>query len=539
MLLRQIDRWAELAPQQIAHQYREQILTYSELKTYSDSLACWLFQTLKYASGKRLPIIVYGHKESEMLVFFLACLKSGHPYIPVDSSIPPERLLKIIEASGATAILSPTALPEKVKSRDLLWREHLHLAAIFDLAPGHAGPLPEWQIGTTDVWYIIFTSGSTGEPKGVQITRHALESFVGWMTKEYQPKLQQEIFLNQAPFSFDLSVMDLYIALSQGGTLWSVDQQHIANPKDLFDSLQKSQISYWVSTPSFAELCLMDPSFRQKLLPRLRYFLFCGEILPHNVASSLLERFPQAQVINLYGPTECTVAVSGVSITARILASPGPLPVGQNSAAWQIHICDPDDLDRVIASDGNKELFLRSLPPGEKGEIVIAGPNVSLGYLNRPELTKRSFFTWTENDISLQAYRTGDIGYWLNGKLYYQGRRDFQIKLHGYRIELNEIEEQLRKLPEIENAVVVPVVRRHKNAALQAFIKLSDNFLELTSKPETAQQDWGQEIRQKLEAILPAYMLPQRCIVIANLPLTKNGKIDRQALRGGQDDSLC
>ncbi|KLU64113.1 D-alanine--poly(phosphoribitol) ligase subunit 1 [Desulfosporosinus acididurans] len=533
MLLQQIDQWAKSAPLRLAHRYKEQVLTYADLKTYSDVLAYWLFQKATRNSGTKRPIIIYGHKESEMLVFFLACIKAGHPYIPIDKSIPTDRILKIIESSGAELILSPTTLPQKMKVKSLIYLDNLHLPAIFDLAPQNAKPQSEWQIGIDDVWYIIFTSGSTGEPKGVQITQRSLESFVAWVNRDYLPEQQKEIFLNQAPFSFDLSVLDLYMSLSNGGTLWSVDQEQISNPKDLFYSLHESQISYWISTPSFAEICLMDPNFTEELLPKLRYFLFCGEVLPNNVALRLLERFPQAKVINLYGPTECTVAVTGVNITAEILKRPGPLPVGQSSADCQILICDPDALDKVNSAVSSQEHLQSLLKPGESGEIVISGPNVSIGYLNHSELTKRVFFKWTKNGISQQAYRTGDIGYWLNGKLYYTGRRDFQIKLHGYRIELGEIEEQLRKLPEVENAVVIPIVRRNKNAALQAFVKLSNNFKGFTKEPESIKQEMGQQIRLKLGQILPAYMLPQRYSFIESIPLTMNGKVDRKALQGG------
>lgn len=533
MLIQQIDQWAGLAPERLAHKYREQVLTYSDLKTYSDALAYWLFQQATHDSETRSPVVIYGHKESEMLVFFLACIKAGYPYIPIDKLIPTERALKIIESSAAKIILSPITLPQRIKEKGLFYLDNLRLPAIFDLAPQNSIPQPEWQIGIDDVWYIIFTSGSTGEPKGVQITKRSLESFVTWVNREYRPKHHKEIFLNQAPFSFDLSVMDLYMALSNGGTLWSVDQEQISNPKDLFSSLHESQISYWISTPSFAEICLMEPSFTQELLPELCYFLFCGEVLPNNIVSRLLERFPIAKVINLYGPTECTVAVTGVNISEKTLKSSGPLPVGQNSTDCQIFICDPDALDEVNSNVNLKEQFLKSLQPGESGEIVISGPNVSIGYLNRPELTKSAFFKWEENGITQRAYRTGDIGYWLDGKLYYSGRRDFQIKLHGYRIELGEIEEQLCRLPEVENAVVLPIVRRGKNAALQAFIKLNRNVKSFTQEPESVRQEMGQQIRLKLMGILPAYMLPQRYSFIESIPLTINGKVDRKALQGG------
>ena len=533
MLLQQIDRWADLAPLRLAHRNRKQALTYLDLKKYSDAVSVWLIQNVGSDPQKNSPIVIYCHKQSEMLVLFLACLKAGHPYIPIDVSVPPERLLKIIESSKAAAILSPLCLPEAVKTRRIVWREDLTLQTMLALSSQNTRPQSQRQIDLDDVWYIIFTSGSTGVPKGVQITRQALENFINWINGEYKPR-EEEIFLNQAPFSFDLSVMDIYMALSSGGTLWSIDQEQITNGKALFESLGESQISYWISTPSFIELCLMDPSFTDKLLPKLRYFLFCGEILPNDTALHLLERFPQAQVINLYGPTECTVAVCGVQITPEIAGRSEPLPVGQSTANCQIYIYPPETLDALTTGAQTRNASLEVLPPGEKGEIVIAGPNVSIGYLNRPELSKQAFFSWDEGGKSQRAYRTGDIGYWLNGQLYYLGRRDFQIKLHGFRIELGEIEEQLRKLPEVKKAVVLPLERRGKNAALQAWIIL-DKHPKVSG---LAAQKLGQQLRRKLGQVLPAYMLPQRYLFIDKVPLTANGKVDRQALQGGHYDPL-
>jgi len=130
--------------------------------------------------------------------------------------------------------------------KGIFFQEHLRLSDIFCLVSQNAKPRSEWQVGTDEVWYIIFTSGSTREPKGVQITRRSLRNFVTWVNQEYRPNHHQETFLNQVPFSFDLSVMDLYMTLSNGGTLWSVDQDQINNPKVLFYSLQESQISYWI-----------------------------------------------------------------------------------------------------------------------------------------------------------------------------------------------------------------------------------------------------------------------------------------------------
>jgi D-alanine--poly(phosphoribitol) ligase subunit 1 len=171
-----------------------------------------------------------------------------------------------------------------------------------------------------------------------------------------------EVFLNQAPFSFDLSVMDLYCSLTTGGTLFSISRDLIENPKKLYRALESSGVTTWVSTPSFAQMCLVEDKFAEGMLPQLRRFLFCGETLAPRTAAQLLERFPQAQVWNMYGPTEATVATTSVRIDAPILEKYSPLPVGRVMPGTKVFIVDGDGAE---------------LSANERGEIIIAGTNVS------------------------------------------------------------------------------------------------------------------------------------------------------------------
>lgn len=569
MLREIIDQWAVECPERIAHQHREHALTYAELKLFSDALAVWIHENLGEEQEAHSPIVIYGHKENEMLVAFLACIKSGHPYVPVDTSVPFERVRQIIEASGTKLLLSPQEVPAGLRREGLVVQEKL---SIHEKYLGQA-PALEWQVGQEDVYYIIYTSGSTGMPKGVQITLGALESYLNWVNTVYTPIAKKEVFLNQAPFSFDLSVMDLYMSLSTGGTLWSIDKAEIADLREAFQSFSRSEVTIWVSTPSFAEICLMDKSFNATLLPDLKHFLFCGEILLHDTAAKLLERFPGAKVENLYGPTEATVAVTTVTITPEILATYNPLPVGQAKPDAQILICDSEELDQAIQeavkrdrvdakskefeskesdSDsvltgsiefGSLELedqhgseglgwnrVLKHAPKsvliGERGEIVIAGPNVSIGYLNNPEQTRKAFFSWQEEDGQLwRAYRTGDAGAFKGDQLFFYGRLDFQVKLHGYRIELGDIEENLRKLPGVENAVVLPIEKRGKVEYLQAFLTTT----------ETVSEEFAtsQALKEALRQSLPDYMVPRRFTFVQTMPMTPNGKVDRRVLLGG------
>ncbi|MHB1653823.1 MAG: D-alanine--poly(phosphoribitol) ligase subunit DltA [Desulfitobacteriaceae bacterium] len=540
MLLQQIDAWADRYPNRWAHRHREQTLNYANLKVHSDALALGLHQLAEERHISRgTPLIIYGHKESEMLILFLACAKAGYPYIPVDSSLPLERLRQIIKISGAALLLSPQKVPSELKHPpakqgqpdtipfllvfgEINWRkERCPFPEFLGQAPAEA-----WHIQSDEVFYIIYTSGSTGLPKGVQITLRALESFVRWVNSQYHPEEGAETFLNQAPFSFDLSVMDLYMSLSSGGTLWSVDKEQIANPKELFSSFLASDLTFWVSTPSFTEICLADRGFSQDLLPKLKRFLFCGEVLTHDCAQKLTERFPQAWVENLYGPTEATVAVTTLTITPEILRLFNPLPVGRVKADCQILIADTFELAETLAKTP-KVLPQppRTLPEGERGEIIIAGPSVSSGYLNNPEQNAHSFFSWTDGHTLWQAYRTGDAGSLSDGLLFYYGRLDFQIKLHGYRIELGDIEENLRRIPWVDNAIVLPVEKEGKVEYLHAFLT--------TSEPVDDGYHSNRKIRTALREFLPDYMIPRRFSFLTHLPMTPNGKVDRRALKEG------
>jgi D-alanine--poly(phosphoribitol) ligase subunit 1 len=498
-ILSRIQQHANGTPQRPVFIHREETLTYQELWEQSDALAAWL---LEHFGTERRPVMVYGHKEAAMPICFLACVKAGLAYIPVDSSIPPERVRQILRQAQAQVLLSPTELPEELSSLPVPLVQGEDLRQILHAPPVRPVTPDDW-VKESDHFYIIYTSGSTGEPKGVQIPASSLASFLEWMTRDFGLG-EGHVFLNQAPLSFDLSVMDLYTAMVSGGTLWSVDREMIARPKLLFEGLQSSGIEVWVSTPSFAEFCLRERSFNQDLLPGLRTFLFCGETLANATAHELLRRFPHARIFNTYGPTEATVAVTAVEVTETLLHEPSPLPVGY---------VKPDCEIRILDEDG------QTLGDGMLGEIVVIGPSVSTGYYRDEERTARSFFEVEGR----RAYRTGDLGYRVNGLLFYKGRIDFQIKWQGYRIELEDIEENMRRLPGVRQVAVVPEYKEGRCESLTAFV-VADR------EPEEAPFARAQEIKRELMNRLPTYMIPRRIVCVEQLPLTANGKVNRQAL---------
>ncbi|MFJ5965510.1 D-alanine--poly(phosphoribitol) ligase subunit DltA [Bacillus sp. NPDC093026] len=493
-LLQTIHEYQQTKSTQPAFISQNASITYDELWRLSDQMA----GAIDEIASDNAPVIVYGHMEPEMLISFLGSVKTGRPYIPVDISIPVERIVSIIESSKASLLICAN------EHTDLGLEEHIQVksaSALLSLRK-EAPPSSQWVQGD-DVFYIIYTSGSTGKPKGVQVTANNLESFTQWMCKDF-PLGEGRTFLNQAPFSFDLSVMDVYPSLQSGGTLYCLVKDLVNRPKDMFEALGQSDVEVWTSTPSFVQMCLMDPSFTGELLPKLKVFLFCGEALPVSVASALIERFPQAQVFNTYGPTEATVAITSIEVTKDLLDQHDSLPVGYAKS----------DTDIVILDEKGQ-----TLSDGEKGEIVIVGPSVSKGYLGEQALTDKVFFEYEGRP----AYRTGDAGVKQDGLISCHGRLDYQIKLHGYRMELEEIEYHVSQTTYVNACVIVPFQPNGYVEYLIAAIVPTEHSFEKEFQLTSA-------IKKEMAGSLPAYMIPRKFVYLEQLYMTPNGKVDRKRI---------
>lgn len=552
-ILEKIREHAYLTPERTVMICGSRRLTWQQLWTWSDRLAAWIAAV----EQDKAPVAVYGHKNPWMLVCFLACVKSGRAYCPIDISVPDERVKMIMEALPSGIVLATETLQFAADQETACGKRIIgcrDLEEIFQRTDLEAPGADQWVKGD-ETYYIIFTSGSTGTPKGVQITADCLGHYLDWSVGLGTSPEQKagQVFLNQAPFSFDLSVMDLYTCLACGGTLFCLEKQVQSDYGRLLESLEVSEANVWVSTPSFADVCLSDPKFDQKLLPGLQVFLFCGETLGNRTARKLQERFPGAVVVNTYGPTESTVAVTDVLVTPELAAADHALPVGRAKPGTRIEIHDTDG---------------KSVPEGEKGEIIIIGDTVSTGYYRQEELTKKAFFTVGES----RAYHTGDEGYLRDGMLYYCGRIDLQIKLHGYRIELEDIENNIRRLPQISHAVVIPNQRGGKVSSLTAYVVLNEHARKLQedcgiglqtaesavvqekqfSSPGTGDLQSGAvsekqsgggyipedekvmsaRLKECLAAFLPSYMIPKKFVFLNQMPMTNNGKADRKLLGG-------
>ncbi|QHI72976.1 D-alanine--poly(phosphoribitol) ligase subunit DltA [Aminipila terrae] len=502
-ILEKVRHYACIQPLAKAMVSDEEEITYQQLDLLSDYLATYLEQI---CGENREPIAVYGHKSVYMLICMLACVKSGRAYCPIDVSVPDMRTQLILNKMESPVVLATEDL--NCESHRIIDKEEIK--RIIELQT--KGISSDKWVKADETFYIIFTSGSTGEPKGVQITSNCLNNYLDWsvmLGSTWKDKIGN-VFLNQAPFSFDLSVMDLYTCLASGGTLWALTKSVQSDFKLLMESLGNSHAGIWVSTPSFAEICLADKQFNEALMPDLQIFLFCGETLTKDTAAKLLERFPRASVINTYGPTESTVAVTDVTITREICAAHSSLPVGKSKPGTIIEI--RNDTGQVVKD-------------GEKGEIVIIGNTVSSGYYKSPELSQKAFFEEEKGSHILRGYHTGDEGYQKDGMLYYCGRMDLQVKLHGYRIEIEDIENNLLKLGEIQRAVVIPNISREgKTKSLSAYVI----YKGMISEPFNT----ALELKEKLKEFLPDYMIPKKFVFLDEFPITNNGKIDRKLLGG-------
>jgi len=473
--------WGVERPDRVALVSGSRRVTYGELIGRVHGLAAHLSSMLPDDGS---PVAVVGHKEPEMVMGFLAAALAGHPYVPIDSATPEARVSRILEVAGVTRTLT---VPDIAR-----------LATLSEARPADRRP-------DDHPYYVIFTSGSTGEPKGVVITRGCMSSFIRWMLAEQKLEPAAECFLNQVVYSFDVSVMDLYLSLTTGGTHLSLTRDDIADFKRLFSVLAESTVTVWVSTPSFARLCLAEPRFDRRMLPAVRRFLLAGETLAPEIARQLLARFPGAEVWNMYGPTEATVVTTSVQVTADLLAQHAVLPIGYPKPGTAVFVA--------------AEAGLEPLADGQRGEIVIAGDNVSPGYLGRPDLTALRFADYHGQ----RAYLTGDIGHVENGLVFFDGRRDHQVKLHGYRVELGDVEANLCALEGIHDAVVLPVLRNGEVDSLAAFVIAQSD----APGSDGAGSLW---LRTRLGDRVPSYMLPRVVRFLDRFPMTANGKVDRLKL---------
>lgn len=497
-ILERIDKFAET--NRVAVKCLGKELTYKKLKEYSDRIAIYL---LKEFSNDKTPVIIYGNKENYILPIMIGALKSGRAYVPLDVTFPETRVNQIIEEIKPKVIFNFTNNSFNLKNIIEIKVDDLNNL----LETNITGELSKkYWVKDEDNCYILFTSGSTGKPKGVQINKKNIESFTEWFEKIIKFDESSQTILNQVSYSFDVSVIPIYIGLSNGKTLFTLNKETLEDLGVLFNELMNSNIDYWISTPALAEICCKFDYFNSEKIKELSTFVFAGEVLTKKLTKELMERFPKCKIINGYGPTEATVLISAISINKEMIESDEGIPIG-----YPIDNCELN----IVDEQGNK------LEDGEKGELIVVGNSVSKGYFNNVETTKKVFFRTKDNR---QGYKTGDLAYYKNGIIYYCGRKDFQIKLNGFRIEIEDIENNLNKVRNINNAVVFPVYNQeNKISHLTAFVVLNEEN-ELSNLKNAI------IIKNELKKLIPSYMIPRNIKILKEFPLNTNGKIDRKML---------
>ncbi len=448
-----------------------------------------LFSNLKYDKNK--PIIIYGEKQANFPVAILVMLHLNIPYVSIDAVFPENRIKSIQETTNACGFINLTDHQLNLDCTIFIDKE-------FNLIKNNeTSEAKEIDLTIENLSYVLFTSGSTGVPKGVQITRKSLNNFLDWYLT--WPILKKEnVYMNQATFSFDVYWCDFFGAFHFGSLLVLNDLKILKTPDLFLKRLESNLATTLFCTPSFINMYLTLPSFNQTNYPSFKHICLIGEDLPAITVKKLRKSFPDLKIINSYGPTETTCVITYIEITDDILNSNKSLPIGY---------CKPDS--EIIIDNADKN-------PGLEGEIIIGGDNVSIGYCNRDDLNKEKYFILNGK----RAYRTGDLGYFKDNILYFTGRIDNQIKLNGYRIELDEITNVLLKYPEISNAAVIPLKAGNVVKKIVAYVsfKTKVNF------------DVNDVLKNYLQEYIPVYMVPSEIILLDELPLNTNYKTDKKAL---------
>lgn len=486
-----VSNHAKQHPGHIALIDKSMQMTYGELDDRANRLACHL-KTM--GVGGNTIIAVCMHRSVLATVASLAVLKAGAAYLPVDPNYPRERLSFILADARTPLVLSDSRvagrLPEGSWRLIVLDREHL-----IGTPPPDARPC---EISPDRLAYVIYTSGSTGTPKGVEITHANLLNLVLWHQKAFAVSAEDRA-TQFASFGFDAAVWELWPHLTAGASVHITPEEVRSSPELLKDWLVDRQITITFVPTALAERLI---TFDWPASTRLRFLLTGADTLHHYPRPDL----PFA-VINNYGPTEATV-----------VATSGRVQPEQRDAGRRPSIGRPIDGAAIYIVDER----LNQVPRGEVGEICIGGAGVGRGYVNSPDLTAKKFLGDPfANRPDARLYRTGDMGRWLpQGEIEYIGRVDGLIKIRGFRIEPNEIISVLNSHPAIQASAVTDWPDGTDNQRLVAYIVLKQS----QGIPNVM------ELRDLLCSRLPDYMVPAMFVVLPDLPMTSNGKLDREAL---------
>ncbi|MEO7194956.1 MAG: Pls/PosA family non-ribosomal peptide synthetase [Pseudonocardiaceae bacterium] len=470
----------------------EHCLTYDQVDARANQLARFLL-TWGARSGERIGLLFDDAARS--YVGMLAVLKLNAVYVPLDVSCPPDRLSAIVADAAVTVVLTVSRLRDRIQDTGC---PHLCVDEIAVLvAAEDDSRLTDTEKGdpVDALCYIIYTSGSTGRPKGVAVEHASICNFVRVAVEVYGITPRDRVYQGMT-IAFDFSVEEIWVPLVAGATLVPKPAGSTLVGRELGEFLRVNEITALCCVPTL--LATLDED-----LPNLRFLLVSGEACPQHLVARWHR--PGRRFLNVYGPTEATVSATWASVHPD-----RPVTIGVPLPTYSVVILDP--------------AATQALPPGEVGEIGIAGIGLARGYLNRAELTDRAFirdFLGLDNNPSGRIYRTGDLGR-INddGEIEYHGRKDTQVKIRGYRIELTEIESALLRVPGIAQAVVGTYEPEPGTVELVAYYR---------QHQDRADVDHAQVYRQ-LRGLLPRYMVPAYLEELAVIPMLPSDKADRTNL---------
>ena len=490
---RLFEKQAALRPSAIAVIDQSARYTYQELNSRSNRMAAYL-QELGVKPQDRIAVCV--ERSADLIVSILAILKTGSAYVPLDSDYPKDRLASIMENCAPTILITQSHLASR-------FPHDAPRTVCIDTLENELNRQPEENLTVEgdgeSLAYIAYTSGSTGVPQGVCVPHRAVNRLV--INTDYVPFGHDDVVAQASNVAFDAATFEIWGSLLNGGALTTVSKETLLSPEKLKETIEHQGITIMFMTPAlFNQVARVAPSTFEKL----NYLLLGGEALTPRWVKEVLNHGAPTKLLNGYGPTETTTFATTHRIT-HADADSESIPIGRPITNTQTYVLDE---------------HLQPVPVGIEGELYIGGPGLALGYHNDPERTAERFVAHPfDNNPDARLYRSGDrVKLLPNGNLEFLGRRDFQVKMRGFRIELSEIETILEQIPGVHSAAVLMREEGPLGKHLAGYVA--------TDSSDTTVESINETLGKKL----PVHMIPATYSIMDSLPLNANGKIDRKAL---------